>query len=118
MRNKISFLDRICFISDPDLARSFENKEHLFVDMMVMERECALTRGDHGHVVPQLWAPIFWPTRPSITPSNFAFADSGIGAKYGANSSSEMLMIGIVIHSLLAATYRSSLGPNIRRLFE
>src|SRR6516165_11543462 len=54
MRDEISFLDRICFVSDPDLARSFENKKHFFIHMMVVKGECALPRWDHGHVVSEL----------------------------------------------------------------
>src|SRR5262249_30490329 len=39
---------------DAYLARSFENKEHFFVHMMVMQRECALARRNHGYAISQL----------------------------------------------------------------
>src|SRR5262249_51403909 len=55
---------------------------------------------------PSFWAPILRPTEPSCVPSNFAFTESGIGAGIGANSRSEMLIIGFVIGDLSALDRR------------
>src|SRR5262249_32973115 len=54
VRDEVTPLYGIGFISDAYLARSFENKEHFFVHMMVMQRERALARRNHRYVISQL----------------------------------------------------------------
>src|SRR6516165_39595 len=104
MRDEISFLDRICFVSDPDLARSIENKKHFFIHTMVVKGECALPRWDHGHVVSELLRADFPANLSEHCALEFRLYRLRHGSGNGANSTSAMLMIGVVMHRLLAGT--------------